>query len=164
MRRAAILFGLTLFLVLGACLLATFGQTHQGHYGLSGETRRILNTADDFTLFALHPGRPLSGAELFHDYSVVGQFKLRRGKERNRLLSALYDGVAASDGKMRACFNPRHGIRATLGGQTVDVVICFECLLTEVHKGDQVETFPTTDSPRKIFNESLTKAGLPPGT
>ena len=46
---------------------------------------------------------------------------------QKQLLDALYKGIADSDGNGAKCFDPRHGIRASVDGKTVDLVICFEC-------------------------------------
>jgi hypothetical protein len=46
-----------------------------------------------------------------------------------------------------ACFNPRHDIRATHEGKTVDLVICYECFSLQVFLGDTKAGALTTDSP-----------------
>ena len=47
-----------------------------------------------------------------------------------------------------------------LGNETVDLVICFECLSVEVH--GKVETnVLTTGSPARMFNRALNAAAFP---
>ena len=60
-----------------------------------------------------------------------------------------------------ACFNPRHGIRATHDGKTVDLVICFECFSLQVFLGDTKAGALTTDSPPPTFDRVLRKAKVP---
>lgn len=134
---------------------------------LSPETRRVLDSAERFVLLSLdptHPGlRSESAApptETFHDYGVLGRTEIRSAEERTELLRALYKGIADSDGMVAACFNPRHGISASLGDETVDLVICFECLSIQTHH-KQAGDVHTTQSPQPTFNRALERAHLP---
>jgi hypothetical protein len=117
---------------------------------LAVETKRILDTGERFVLLSLDPTRPVFRGEpatwalpvnrepppppppdptkeYFHEYVVLGKTEIRDQKQRAELLRALYKGIADWDGRAAACFIPRHGISATLAGETVDLVICFEC-------------------------------------
>ena len=98
--------------------------------------------------------------ETFHDFAVLGRTEIYDQKQRAELLRALYKGIADSDGRVGACFNPRHGISASLAGETVDLVICFECLSIETYAKDEKPVL-TTSSPQPTFNHALKKAGLP---
>ena len=60
-----------------------------------------------------------------------------------------------------ACFIPRHGIRMTSGRDTVDLVICFECLSVNVYVNDKREKgFLTTRDPQPTFDAVLKAAGV----
>lgn len=140
------------------------GQTQNS---LPPETRKILDEGERFILFSLDPIHPVIRArtaqapgETFHEYAVLGKTEIRDGKQRGELLRALYQGISDSDGFVAACFDPRHGISATLGGETVDLVICFECKYIQTHAkaGTSVST---ERSPAQAFNRALEAAGIP---
>jgi hypothetical protein len=56
------------------------------------------------------------------------------GAERAELLDSFYFDASAGP-NTSACFIPRHGLRATYKGKSVEIIICYECHLFEV-KGD----------------------------
>jgi hypothetical protein len=129
--------------------------------------RRTLETSPEFIVYSLHP-RPmeLEPEELkknpnFHSYMVLGQTSVTSSQTKTKLLNALYDGISRSDGSAAACFQPRHGIRATTKGRTVDLVICFECQSLEIYDNEIKTTATLTRSPQPVFNEFLTRAGVP---
>jgi len=134
---------------------------------LPSETKKVLDTGERFVLLSLDPThlvfRDQSAPppkETFHNYAVLGKTEIRDAVARTELLRALYKGIRDSDGLVAACFNPRHGISATLGDETVDLVICFECLSIQTHaKGGK--SVLTTHSPVQSFNRALKRAGLP---
>lgn len=102
----------------------------------------------------------LEGLDSFHDYAVLGTTVLDDAARR-RVVQALYDGVDESDGTVAACFNPRHGLRATGEGLAVDVVICFECLSFQAYAdGAHAANATTTESPRATFDDALRQAGV----
>lgn len=130
------------------------------------ETQRVLEHAEKFVLLAIDPLPPFARnsatpapKEVFHDYGVLGQAELKDKSQREALLKALYKGIADSDGTVAACFNPRHGISATLGDERVDLLICFECYSLQSF-GNQAKSAVTTRSPQNEFNRTFEKAGL----
>ena len=67
-----------------------------------------------------------------------------------------------SEGDAAACFNPRHGLRVTRNGKTIDFVICFECFQVKVFGGDKDEGgFRITDTPQPSFDKVLRDAKVP---
>jgi hypothetical protein len=134
---------------------------------LPQETKKVLEKGERFLLLSLDPTHPDSRQapspqpkEMFHDYAVLGKTEISDAVIRAELLRALYKGIADSDGVVAACFNPRHGISATLGSETVDLVICFECLSIETH-AKMGKNVLTTRSPEPTFNRALKRARLP---
>lgn len=91
-----------------------------------------------------------------YDTNVIVDAKLKK-----KLLTVMYDRMAKAGGPFASCFNPRHGIRATQGTNSVDRLICFEC--------DQIVEYAWTsqrlglksDRGNKLFNQTLIKAGVP---
>src|SRR4051812_18898683 len=88
----------------------------------------VLDKADEITLYSLNPDKkekkPGTGLQ---GWQVLGQTTLS-GEDKKAIVKALNRAIAASDGSVAACFNPRHGIKATHDGKAVELVICFECL------------------------------------
>jgi hypothetical protein len=166
-RRLSSILVAALFLI-GLCL--TSAITHWFHKrsvlsrsGLSGETKKILDEADHFTLFSIQPGDdPPAGWELLHGYAVLGHAEIHDKKQRNALLTAFYDAVANSNGDVGTCFLPRHAIRAVSGNESVDLVICFQCIQVEIYRPGQSEkkVVPITDSPKSVFDHAVERAGL----
>ena len=150
-----------------AFVASLYRFSHTQRNSLPAETRRILDSGERFVLLSLDPTDPvlrreskLPPGETFHEYEVLGKSEIRDPQERAELLRALYKGIADSDGSVASCFKPRHGISATLGGETVDLVICFECSSILIFSKDRASK-PTTHSALPTFNRALEKAGLP---
>lgn len=134
---------------------------------LPRETRRVLDEGEPFILLSLDPmldlfaRMPTSRSnELFHNFPVLGKTEIKSRKERVELMRALYKGIRDSHGLVAACFHPRHGIRSTLDGQTVDLLICFECASIQV-KAKNAKGVLTSGSPQPTFDRALDRAGLP---
>jgi hypothetical protein len=97
-----------------------------------------LAGAQRLELLALHPypherTEPLTPAADFHGYEILGRADATDAAERDALLALVRRGIAASDGSVAACFNPRHGLSFTKDGHVTDLVICFECLSLTIY-------------------------------
>jgi hypothetical protein len=51
-----------------------------------------------------------------HGYRFLGHAPLNGVKPRRKLTEVVFKGILESDGKVAACFNPRHGLRAVARG------------------------------------------------
>ncbi|WP_425615661.1 hypothetical protein NA78x_005591 [Anatilimnocola sp. NA78] len=101
---------------------------------------------------------PIAKPERFHDYVVLGSTKLTK-QDRQTLLAALQKSSAENNGTVAGCFLPRHGIRIQAGKQTVELVICFQCMSVQAYiDGKPTSGFPVTNSPLAVFNKVLTAA------
>ena len=141
---------------------------------LPPKVEKVLNSGQQFTLLSLDPAY-LSDADkqrlgpdaLFHEFRILGKAELRDPSERATLVRALLAGIADANGTPVNCFDPRHGISATLDGETLELLICFECLQIKVFFNGQpliIDRFAevlTSRLPRPLFNLALKKAGLP---
>jgi hypothetical protein len=121
--------------------------------------RAALEQADTFELLSLNPRL---AEDEFHNRRVLGRTAVTNPSTRARLAEALRNGARESDGSVMACFNPRHGIRATRAGRVTDLVICFECRQVHVYRdGKRAGSFLTTASPQAAFDRVLRDAGVP---
>jgi hypothetical protein len=78
------------------------------------------------------------------------------------ILAALDKGIKDAPNRAAACFKPRHGVRATHDGKTVDLVICFVCFVILIDVDGKFERNPkVTGSPQEAFGEVLTAAKVP---
>jgi hypothetical protein len=128
---------------------------------------RILANGE-FELLSLDPAlltdkqRRRLGPKLFHGYKVLGRIKIPRGSQRQELLQALHQAIANSSGLYVYCFEPRHAIRASVGAQTVDLVICFECERIEVYSPEKSLAY-TNASAQPALDDALKRAKIPLG-
>lgn len=97
-----------------------------------------LAGSDAMTIHATHPYEHefMEGGDFadqadtvarFHDQPVLGTAEVTDAALRDRLLALVERGIEASDGRVAACFDPRHGISVTVDGEVTDLLICFEC-------------------------------------
>lgn len=126
-------------------------------------TMSALQDAEQYLLLSLDPKHhDMPPPDAFHRWGVLGRTTVADPATRKRLNDALRAGARENDGTVAGCFNPRHGIRAVKGEKWVDLVICFECMSVQVYEdGKQTRGFLVTESPQKVFDEVLKKAGVP---
>jgi hypothetical protein len=126
------------------------------------DSSRISPRLDPETGLPVEPNPPPApGPPAFHDHRIVGQVEVADARQRERIVSLVYKGIRSSDGLVAACFNPRHGVRATREGRTVELVICFECLQINAYGPDGKEHgLMTSDRVTADMNEAFQAAGL----
>lgn len=153
-----ILATLTLFWL--ACAVNAEDKTPDYQH-LPKDVEAILAKPDRLELFSLDPAmpdeKPKNG---FHEWKVLGSTVVKDAKTQAALVAALQKGIAESN-VVASCFDPRHGLRATQGGKTVDLVICFRCRSIEVHRGDQRSFVWVTVSPQPALDKVLKDANVP---
>ena len=127
---------------------------------LPGSATALLDEADAIEILSIdpkdHPSRP---EEDFHGWKVLGRTSIRDPEVRKRVVAASRRGIDEA-GPVAACFEPRHGLRATKGARSVDLVICYACGWIQVCVGADAPTIPTTDSAKPLFNKLLRDAGV----
>jgi hypothetical protein len=81
---------------------------------------------------------------------------------RKQLVETFLKGM---EGKIdpAKCFDPRHGIRATHGGKTVELVICFHCsqFILYVGSAEKGPLLLVNKSPEASFDKVLKDADIP---
>jgi hypothetical protein len=133
------------------------------------QVRNALENPESFILYSLDPKSEGESSEaaaedenLFHGYPVLGKVEVKDAAQRKKLVNTFLRGVSESDGTVAGCFIPRHGIRVTQGKSTIDLVICFQCLSTNVYAdGERSKGFLITRSPLPVFDEALRAADIP---
>lgn len=131
---------------------------------LPAHASEALHNATTFELFSLDPSEREKEADSsnFHGWPILGSTKITDIKTRDRVLAALEAGVSENDGRVAACFDPRHGIRVKYKGAQQDFVICFQCYSGLWYTNDkQNESFTLTNSPQPTFDRVLKNASVP---
>lgn len=117
-----------------------------------------LTNADQYELLSIVPGHSESG---IHGHEILGSVRITDPAVRRRLNYALQFGCRASIGAHFMCFDPRHAIRVTHDGVTTEILICFECNLVELWRGNQkIAFFTTVNFPQPVFDAALKNAGV----
>lgn len=135
------------------------------------DARAVLEAATEWELLSLHPDPKFKSKDAFRKWPVLGTTVVKAADTRKALLAALDKGIADEEDRLRkqrenglltetGCFQPRHGIRATAGGETVEVLICFECRPVYFYLGDRRGHVLTNESPQKAFDKALKDAGV----
>ncbi|HEY2159075.1 MAG TPA: hypothetical protein VGH33_25835 [Isosphaeraceae bacterium] len=135
------------------------GRREDSHDKLPPAASVLLDEADAVELISLEPrDRPANSEESFHGWKVLGRGDLRDPASRRAIITSVKRGIGAAD-KVAGCFEPRHGLRATKGDRSADLVICFSCGWIEVHSEGKTSSVWTSDSPKEAFNKALRDAG-----
>jgi hypothetical protein len=130
---------------------------------LPAKVKAILDKADQLELLSLDPdSKKPKAKDDYHGWHVLGTTVVKKAEVRKLILEALVKGIAESEEHGAKCFEPGHGIQATSGGKTVDLVICFECKWVDAYFGDEkVTKLVTTWKPRTTLDKVLTDAKVP---
>ena len=139
--------------------------------------RQVLEQSPQLTLFSVDPASgdydSIMGSKplpMFHGHMVFGQTVISDSAAKTALLASFYDGLVTPP-NLRGlkqvgigCFDPRHGIRATSNGKTVDLVICFGCMKFDGYINNHSFTIAqgiNNAAPAEKFNEILRAAKVP---
>jgi hypothetical protein len=134
------------------------------------DVKAALEKADQWELFSLDPsvlnieGEPekYPPKDAFQGWKVLGKTTIKDADKRKELLALLVKGAADDKAQGIRCFEPRHGIRMTIDGKTIDLVICFHCMQAYVYTGEKkMGYFLTGDAPQAALNKVLTDAKVP---
>ena len=129
---------------------------------LTADVEAMLDKADQIELISLSPEHLQEAPkDAFYRWRVLGRTMIK-GEDKVAALKALRSGIAANEGMVAGCFNPRHGIRVTHDGKTTDLVICFECMSIQVFQGEkQLANVLTTADAKPLFDKLLAAAKVP---
>jgi hypothetical protein len=60
-------------------------------------------------------------------WTIMKQLALADRKKQKRLAESLRSAIEHFEGGVPNCFEPRHGIRVSMDGKDVTIMICFQC-------------------------------------
>lgn len=124
--------------------------------------REILEKAERIELISLDPLRREEnqpdglGPWLTLGKTVVGDDAIRK-----QLVAAFEQGIEEQGCAFAGCFSPRHGIRATHDGKTVQFIVCFECKSVLYEVGELDGKLQISHFPEALFDRVLRAAGVP---
>lgn len=127
-----------------------------------GDARQVFEDSQQFMLLSLDPSDigNYRGKNSFHGYRIMGQTQVSP-RDKSRLITALYNGIAENQDMVATCFSPHHGIHAVLGTEYVDLVICFSCLQVAIYSNTKQSGTLVSKSPQPTFDSVLKGAGVP---
>jgi hypothetical protein len=98
-------------------------------------------------------------------WTITGEKTLRAQTDIAALASSLRENVEQANSGPASCFRPRHALRFQRNGETITLLVCFECLQCDIDGFKEAGTRPwltLSFSPTAVrtWNEIFTRAGL----
>jgi hypothetical protein len=154
---------IALAFVLAVLAAAVVEAAAQNQKELPAAVKEILDKVEQFDLYSLEPEptkeQKAGKSTKLHGWLILGKTTVKDARTRQGLLKALEKRSRRGGAK---CFDPRHAIRATHGGKTVDLLICFECSWIYVYEGGKHTSTLTVDGGvQPAFDKVLPAAKVP---
>lgn len=137
---------------------------------MPADTRAIFENADKLEIFAtapedlgLRPDASADAGEIFHGHKIVGHAEVSDPADRKELVDALLGGIARHKSAMVACNEPRHGFRATRGGESADIHMSFGCLHGTLYSKTSRSTLLTAKDSKDDIDDLFAKYKVPSG-
>lgn len=161
-----------LLAIVAAIGYALFWRTYLPDNRIPPMALRALENDTNLVLYSLEPERyvvldsgdtqPLpADMPKFHSYRILGQTPLSTAESRRVVIETVKEAVHHWNGSIAACFEPRHGIRATDASGTYDFLICFTCSQVYVFSPGNAQTELGIRASGKPLNNILTAAHVP---
>lgn len=102
--------------------------------------------------------------ELLYECAVLGRAAITDSALRQQVIATVKHDIRTGHPTPSKCFWPRHVVRFVKRGKTLDVVICHQCHIYEIHhNGDpHVGYTPSIgESSKPLLNSILIDAGIP---
>jgi hypothetical protein len=96
----------------------------------------------------------------FCGYEILGQSVVESRTDRARAVETIVNGIQNWNGRIAACFEPRHGIRVSGEGGTYDFLICFACSRVILQLPDGTITSIAISASGTPLNEILSAANV----
>ncbi|RYG71597.1 hypothetical protein EON80_05025 [bacterium] len=151
-----------IMIALGGTLIAAIIVGRPILYAMNPQS--VLENSDQLTLYSLRGYLNQEKLDEFHGWGIFGQKRVTDPQMKERLVTALYSSMDSS-APQYSCFSPSHGLRATRGGRTVDVVICFSCGKVDIYDRGQLRYhyLPISKEASPVFEKAIKAVGLRPG-
>jgi hypothetical protein len=124
----------------------------------------IIQKADQIEFYSIEPfpDEKAPRDKLLRGYVVLGKTVIKDAKARKAFVEEFDE--AAGRGRMAKCFDPRHGIRATHDGKSMDVLICFHCGYVNLYEGkgnEPIASFSIAAGAQPAFDKILKDGKVP---
>ncbi len=97
----------------------------------------------------------------FYGYEILGSVRLTDHGLLKRMARELDAAVDTNDMMTVRCFWPRHGLRTTVDGKKLELIICFECRMLALYVDGEFKSKTELDStPKSTFDKPLIDAGI----
>ncbi len=133
------------------------------HTIFSKATKYVLSHASEVSMCQferLPPSRnDATDTKTFHGYPILSQGKHKNDHVLKEMLHLLYGSVGEGP-KTKCLFAPRHGLRATFDGKTVDILLCFRCRGIEVIEEKNRHFSHLNDNAKDLYFQVEQDAGM----
>ena len=128
---------------------------------LPADVARVLDSPDKAILYSLEPWENAEPADsTLHGFKIIGQLALDPGLAKT--VGARFKAASASgEDPMAACFDPRHALSVTSGGETYDLLLCYACGHLEIFSGERIIADLSARGTAKSLNAILSANHLP---
>ncbi|MEO6846839.1 MAG: hypothetical protein ABI254_06245 [Chthoniobacterales bacterium] len=158
-RLLAAPFLLLVFLVPRVTATSQFAAG-PGNNQLPDSVVKALAAPDKAVLYSLEPLiKAGTGNEMLRGFKVLGETEL--SKENALIAAKEFQSAVTSGDELEHCFEPRHALQVTSGGQTYDLVLCYACKQLKVYQGKKMIVSVGAVGSPKILNNLLTAAKVP---
>jgi hypothetical protein len=142
--------------------VALFAASLAAGCGIPATAANVIENADQLEVMLLIPHAGMADAkegQNFHGHMVTDRAVVSDPAARQRIIDIIERGVRTGFTQAK-CFQPHHGVHAVRFGQTVDLVICYECSNIEIHEGGVERPMIATGNVQADLDAELAKIGV----
>ena len=133
---------------------------------------RALTTDPKPVIFSLNPEGVIYNSDgtmtplpeslpKFCGHEILGKTVIESATDRARMVESIVNGIHNWDGRIAACFEPRHGVRVSGEGGSYDFLICFACSRVLLQLPDGTIASLAISGSGTPLNEILSAANVP---
>lgn len=123
-----------------------------------GNSLVVLQQPEQLTLFSISPdnsgkkpGKTLQGYPILRERPVVDP------NAREEIVRAVLDGMRDQKISGARCFIPHHGLRASRGGERVEMVLCFQCRRVILYTENSRSPALISSAPQPVLDQHLSR-------
>ena len=134
-------------------------STSEGH---SWSLEEMLKAPNKAILYSLEPwDQAAPGESTLHGFKIIGKLILDRDLEE-AVAAEFKAAIASWDGSPQAgCFDPRHALTVTSGGETYDLLLCYACGELEIFRGKSMVADMPARGTGEVLNAILSAHKVP---